>query len=381
MSQTDNKGRETGIDGFLRQHGWADATREKLVDDASARKYWRLSQGYETALLMDFPPDAVSIDPHGVRDTPERPASIAPVVETTAMFTQLGWRVPHMLAHDVAQGLALIEDFGDLTFTSVLKMGEISPASLYIHATDALVDLHRRVDRDVAEGDWAGITSAGIKLAGLVRYQPENLRRQLASFCRDYLPLVLADARARDSAMQDFNRLLDDILPQCWQAGETIIHRDYHVDNLMLVDTDDGGVDCGIIDFQDAAIAPRPYDLVSLLRDVRHDVGADLERAMLDRYLAAFPAIDEAAFYRAYIATGMVRNFRILGRFGWLARESGKTRYLEFIPRCWELILRGADDNLPALAGWVETHIPAKARFEPVVPSTHSKNGPDHHEQ
>jgi aminoglycoside/choline kinase family phosphotransferase len=384
MNPFANEPRGSVIDGFLRQHGWQDAVREKLVDDASARQYWRLSRGYDTALLMDFAPDAVSIDPHGLSDTSERPASIVPVLKTTALFSGLGWRVPGIFASDTQQGLAIIEDFGDLTFTKALKMGEIAPASLYIRATDALVDLHRHVDRAVLDD-----SPANRNLAELVRYQPENFRRQLASFCLDYLPLVLADAPAREKATQDFNRLLDDILSQCWQAGETVIHRDYHVDNLMLVDTDDGGVDCGIIDFQDAAIAPRPYDLVSLLRDVRHDVGAGLERAMLDRYLAAFPAMDEAAFYRAYIATGMVRNFRILGRFGWLACETGKTRYLEFVPRCWELIVRGADENLPQLASWVEKHIPARARFEtafnPIVdpaipraiPPANPEHGPD----
>ncbi|RCK54157.1 aminoglycoside phosphotransferase [Thalassospira profundimaris] len=358
--------RMTAIDDFLRHHGWADAAREQLVDDASARKYFRLERGIETALLMDFAPDAVSIDPHGLSDQPKRPASIAPVVQTTSLFATLGWRVPHILAHDIDRGLALIEDFGDLTFTRALEMGDIAPVSLYIRATDALIALHRQADRIAAMAQQPDG-------AALVVYRPENLRRQLASFGRDYVPLVIADEARRAEAMQDFDTLLDHILPQCWDAGQTLIHRDYHVDNLMLVDTDDGGVDCGIIDFQDAAIAPRPYDLVSLLRDVRHDVGLDIERAMMDRYLAAFPDMDEAAFYRAYIATGMVRNFRILGRFGWLARESGKMRYLEFVPRCWELILRGAQQNLPELAQWVDKHIPASARLAPVIP----KNGPE----
>ncbi len=358
--------RMTAIDDFLHHHGWADAVREPLVDDASARKYFRLERGFETVLLMDFAPDAVSIDPHGLSDQPERPASIAPVLQTTALLTRLGWRVPHILAHDVDRGLALIEDFGDLTFTRALEMGDIAPASLYIRAIDVLIALHRQV---------AAMQVMTQKQDGpeLVVYQPENLRRQLASFDRDYLPLVIPDEARRAHAMQDFESLLDRILPQCWDAGQTLIHRDYHVDNLMLVDTDDGGVDCGIIDFQDAAIAPRPYDLVSLLRDVRHDVGLDIERTMQDRYLAAFPEMDEAAFHRAYIATGMVRNFRILGRFGWLARQRGKMRYLEFVPRCWELILRGAHENLPELAHWVDSHIPASARLAPVIP----KNGPE----
>jgi aminoglycoside/choline kinase family phosphotransferase len=347
--------RDDDIAAFLAKSGWAKGRVEKLVDDASARRYFRISKGYQTALLMDFPPSAVSFDPHGVYDNPERPASVEPVIATTEMFLRCGWRVPQILASDATAGLLLIEDFGDLTFTKALEMGEIAAPSLYIHATDALIDLHR-----IDPGHWTD--------RGLVVYGPENLKRQLAAFGVDYLPWIVGDDGARDRALAEFDQLLETVLPACWQVGETLIHRDYHVDNLMLVETDDGDADCGIIDFQDAAIGPRPYDLVSLLRDVRHDVGVDLENAMIDRYLAAFPDIDRDRFVSAYIATGMVRNFRILGRFGKLARQPDKRRYLEFIPRTWELILRGASDHLPALADWVDAHVPPKARFAPDIP-------------
>ncbi|MDP2699046.1 aminoglycoside phosphotransferase family protein [Thalassospira sp.] len=347
--------REREIAAFLARHGWGDARREKLVDDASARRYFRLLRDGQSILLMDYPPDAVSIDPHGVSDRPERAASLAPVVMTTALFAGCGWRVPEIIAHDGATGLMLIEDFGDLTFTRALEIGEISTPALYVQAVDALIDLHRQ-----PEHLW--------RRPELVTYGPENFRRQIASFTRDYLPLVITDDTKRQQAIAGLDALLASVLPLCWQAGEVVIHRDYHVDNLMLVDTDDGDVACGIIDFQDAAIAPRPYDLVSLLRDVRHDIGAGLETAMVDRYVAAFPDMDRSGFDMAYIACGMVRNFRILGRFGWLARETGKRRYLNFVPQAWDLILRGADVHLPALQDWVDLHIPPDARQIPHIP-------------
>jgi len=51
-----------------------------------------------------------------------------------------------------------------------------------------------------------------------------------------------------------------------------------------------------LLDFQDAVIAPRPFDLVSLLQDVRRDVPEALIAAMRARYLAAFPQLDKPAF-------------------------------------------------------------------------------------
>ena len=350
---------------FLVACGWQNAQVAPLVDDASARKYFRLERRHDTALLMDFPPSAIHVDPHGIYDDPERPASVTPVLHTTDLFKRAGWRVPEIQASDEKRGLVLIEDFGDITFTQALQAGAMLDGmgqdGLYLRAVEQLITLHRFCDGGGMEG------------SGLVQYEPDNFRRMLASFKNDYLPLIIADDAKRMAAITAFDQLLDDVLPLCWQAGEVIIHRDYHVDNLMLVENGDGGDDCGIIDFQDAAIATRPYDLASLLRDVRHDIGTDLEARMKQFYLSAFPEIDRSDFETAYIATSMVRNFRILGRFGWLAIKAGKTRYFDFIPRCWELILRGAATDLPVLQDWVDTHIPLSARVAPSLtnPASH----------
>lgn len=359
----DQERRNAERQDFLVSCGWQNAQVLPLVDDASARKYFRLERRHDTALLMDFPPTAIHVDPHGIFDDPERPASVVPVLQTTELFTRAGWRVPGIHALDEKRGLVLIEDFGDLTFTEALQGGGmfdgLGQEALYLRAVEQLITLHRFCD------------AGGMTECGLVRYAPENFRRMLDSFKTDYLPLIIPDAARRTVAINDFDKLLGDVLPLCWQAGEVIIHRDYHVDNLMLVENGEGGDDCGIIDFQDAAIAPRPYDLASLLRDVRHDIGPDLEARMKQFYLASFPDVDHSVFETAYVATSMVRNFRILGRFGWLAIKAGKTRYFDFIPRCWGLILRGAGDHLPALRDWVDSHIPPDARKAPKIANDH----------
>ncbi|MCC9621007.1 phosphotransferase [Thalassospira sp. MA62] len=342
---------------FLVACGWQNAQVSPLVDDASARKYFRLERKHDTALLMDFPPSAIHVDPHGIYENPERPASIEPVLQTTPLFARAGWRVPAVYEADAKRGLALIEDLGDLTFTRALlgsaMFDGLDQDHLYLRAVDQLITLHRFCD------------NGGMQDCGLIGYTPQNLERMVASFKVDYLPLIIPDVDKRTAAIAGFDRLLADVLPLCWQVGDVIIHRDYHVDNLMLVENGDGGDDCAILDFQDAAIAPRPYDLASLLRDVRHNISPDLEARMKAYYLAAFPDLNHSDFETAYIASSMVRNFRILGRFGWLAIKAGKRRYFDFIPRCWDMILRGAADDLPALQSWVDTHIPPDARTAP----------------
>jgi N-acetylmuramate 1-kinase len=130
---------------------------------------------------------------------------------------------------------------------------------------------------------------------------------------------------------------------------------------------DRGGVrGCGLLDFQDAVCGPASYDLVSLLEDARRDVPAELRRAMIEHYLAAFPAFDRPAFLRSAAILAAQRNCKILGIFTRLWKRDGKPSYLVHIPRIWRLL----EDELahPALAQvkrWLDCHLPPAARHTP----------------
>ena len=139
--------------------------------------------------------------------------------------------------------------------------------------------------------------------------------------------------------------------------GVTVL-RDYHAENIMLL----GALHKqGLLDFQDALVGHRAYDLVSLLQDARRDVSPALERAMLDRYLAQVDA--DAHFEADYARLGAQRNAKIVGIFSRLWKRDGKPRYLAFIPRVWEAMER--DLRHPALepvAEWFAQNIPQNLR-------------------
>src|SRR4029077_7272279 len=90
-----------------------------------------------------------------------------------------------------------------------------------------------------------------------------------------------------------------EVLPRAALPAATLVLRDYHVDNLMLLPGRPDIRSCGLLDFQDAVAGPASYDLVSLLEDARRDVPAALRLAMTERYLAAFPGLDPVGFMRS----------------------------------------------------------------------------------
>ena len=120
--------------------------------------------------------------------------------------------------------------------------------------------------------------------------------------------------------------------------GPVTVLRDYHAENIMLVEGREGVAHFGLLDFQDALAGHPAYDLASVLEDARRDVPPAIERAMIDRYVAATGHGE--AFERAYWALAAQRNTRILGVFTRLWKRDGKPHYRRFQPRMWGLLER-----------------------------------------
>ena len=199
-------------------------------------------------------------------------------------------------------------------------------------------------------------------------YDETRLLDEAALLVDWYVPSVLG-AALPDQARDDYLARWRDILPLAVLPGPTLVLRDYHVDNLMLLPGRPGVRACGLLDFQDAVCGPATYDLVSLLEDARRDVPENLRDAMTERYLASFPEIDRAAFARSAAILAAQRNCKIIGIFTRLWRRDGKPAYLAHIPRVWRLLEAdiGRERALHPIADWLDRHLPPARRRAPAV--------------
>jgi N-acetylmuramate 1-kinase len=319
---------------FLAAAGWGAAERRKLAGDASFRRYDRLRLDGRRAILMDAPP-------------PQE--NVGPFLAVAALLQRLGLSAPAILARDEANGLLLLEDLGDGTYTRLLAEGADETA-LYALAVDVLIHLQRRFDPLPAT---------------LPEYDEERLLGEAALLVDWFLPAAAGaplPADWRTSYLAAWRR----VLPLAATAAPTLVLRDYHVDNLLLLPERAGVAACGLLDFQDAVIGPASYDLVSLLGDARRDVAPELAAAMIERYLAGFPGIDRAGFMASYAVLGAQRSCKIVGIFTRLWKRDGKRQYLIHLPRVWRLIEQ--DLHHPALApvaDWLARHVPSASRILP----------------
>ena len=327
--------RAAQIDAFLTACGWADAERAPLAADASFRRYSRLARNGTTTMLMDAPPPQENVRPY---------------LAVARHLRALDFSAPAILGAEEETGLLLIEDFGDGTFTRLLAKGDDERA-LYAMAIDVLIALHRRFD--AAHAPW------------LPPYDDTRLLNEAALLVDWYLPAITGQptpAGLREAYLD----LWRGLLPVARAVPDSLVLRDYHVDNLMRIAGRDGLAACGLLDFQDAVLGPVTYDLVSLLEDSRRDIAPDLVKVMYARYCAAFPSLDRAAFDASFVVMGAQRHCKVIGIFTRLCRRDRKPRYLAHIPRLWRLL----DGNFrhPVLApvkAWLDRNIPQELRHIP----------------
>jgi len=310
-----------GFSRFLTAAGWARATCEPLAGDASTRRYFRVREGSRRAVLMD----AARV-----------PETIEPFIQIGRHLLELGFSAPAILAHDEQQGLVLLEDFGDETFSRLLDRGD-EPGRLLAIATDVLITLHQHPKA----------------ISPVLRaYSPEAMLADIELFLEWRTPKI--SAKGRD----EFEKVWSEVLPRAHEVPASLLLRDYHAANLMWLAGRTGVRQAGLLDFQDAYQGPITYDLVSLLEDARRDFPDALREKMLHRYLSQFPALDRKAFETSLAILAALRHTRVLAVFERLSRRDGKHEYKKLhSPRVERLLQRALSH--PQLAGvkrWLERY-------------------------
>ncbi|MBL6927740.1 MAG: phosphotransferase [Rhodospirillales bacterium] len=328
--------RSRHIEEFLQRAGWGDAVRQPLAGDASFRRYVRLLGGPRPALLMDAPPPKENVGAFS---------------RVARHLLALGFSAPEILAEDGEAGLLIIEDFGDATFATMLADGHDENA-LYELAVDVLVELHKGAPNRIVP-------------SGLARYDDEALLSEAFLLTDWYMPSVLGRLTS-PGLRQGYAESWMRVFCHVHDPEPTLVLRDYHIDNLMILPERNGVASCGLLDFQDALAGSAAYDLMSLVEDARRDIDPGLAAHIRARYEAAFPGLDRARFGNAFAVLAAQRHAKVIGIFTRLWLRDGKPYYLVHIPRLWGLLERALEHPaLEPVANWISANLPPQNRRVP----------------
>ncbi|WP_457808373.1 aminoglycoside phosphotransferase family protein [Kushneria sp. EE4] len=293
---------------------------EIVTDDASFRRYFRLSLGNgDSRILMDAPP--------------ERENS-RPFVEIARLWRLHDILVPALYHVDLDQGFIEMQDLGD----------------------DMLRQHLARLDQREALMTQAISTSvaiAALPTDALPVYDTQWLTDEL-----DLFPQWCLTRWLDIEPPENWPQVREQLVAALSAQPQVCVHRDFHAQNLMCHDEH-----LWVIDFQGAVRGPLAYDLVSLLRDRNNAWPESDQMRWIETWRQKAQAagviapLEPETFRRMVDLTGAQRSLKVLGLFCRLALRDNKPRYLTLLPLFVEHVRQGltGQPGFEAFMQWFDT--------------------------
>jgi aminoglycoside/choline kinase family phosphotransferase len=297
----------------------------KLPGDASTRQYYRLQGPGQQLIVM-------KVDPATGHKLIHSFLSIQNFFQSNQL------PVPEVVYSDVEDGVIVLEDLGDSTFIKKLidVDGEAGELIAFKSAIDILVKLHA-VPVPNPGPDQLGDLNQRFDLDKLlweVDHTIENLFKQ-------HLRRVFTPA--------DVKVMLGEFVRLCTILAEqkmVVTHRDYHSRNIMVtLDERTGQERLVVIDFQDARLGARQYDLASLLKDSYYHLTDSQVEKLVNYYIDEVEklegiTLDRAEFFQIFDLMAVQRNFKAIGTFASIMNKRTDVKYLKYIGNTFENIRR-----------------------------------------
>ncbi len=284
---------------------------KKIRSDASFREFFRLKKGNKTSII--------------VTAKKERYRNLIAYSAINKFLRRKGIHTPKTISQHFSEGIMEIEDFGDNTlFHSIRKSKNIFP--YYKKSVNVILKLQK----------IKPINKIKIKSNRNLKfdnYNLKNLHKDSDLFLNWYLPGVLGKKKSK-KFKKKIKIELNKLYKQIYFKNKFIVHRDFHVSNIMPVKSK-----LGIIDTQDIILGNPMYDVASLIDDVRIEIPLAIKNKIFQYYLKKSSLKKNIYFLKNdFDILSIQRNLKILGIFYRLNKRDKKPQYLKYLPYTWKLI-------------------------------------------
>jgi N-acetylmuramate 1-kinase len=306
-----------------------------LKREASSRSYYRVAVSGRSWVCMVLEKTALTSSDEASNG--QVPTEL-PFVNVHRYLRELKIRVPDVLRVDLDAGVLVLEDLGPLTFEVALQKND--NVKLYEQAIDLLSQLRLGAE---AHPDQHCIAFGR-------RFDEALYTWELHHF-REWGMEAWSGKTPTEHERQQLDAHFADIAKRLAAAPVGFTHRDYQSRNIMVKDGT-----LVVIDFQDALLGPRQYDLVALLKDSYVELEPRLVDALLDRYISAVEkrtstTIDRAEFKGFFHLLTVQRKAKDAARFEFIHRVKKNDGFLVSIPASLRAV-RGAFEAQPQLSAF-----------------------------
>ena len=284
---------------------------KKIKGDASFRSFYRKEKGNKTSIL--------------VYATKEKKKNLLIYDAINSLLIKNKILAPKLYEENYKKNFIEIEDFGDDTVFKLLRRKKSNKINLYKKSIYLLNKI-----QNIKQNKIRNFKGENYKVP---IYKNNKLFNEASLFSEWYAKKYIPKKKLRAFKIK-INEQIKFLLSNLKLKNDVLVHRDFHVSNLMKYKKQ-----LAIIDTQDALIGSRAYDLASLIDDVRFKSDKNLKDSILNYYLKLNKnKINKVILLNDFEILSVLRNMKIIGIFSRLAARDKKIKYIKLIPYAWKLI-------------------------------------------
>jgi N-acetylmuramate 1-kinase len=286
-------------------------TLKEIKGDASFRSFYRKKNNKKNSII--------------VYASNEKEKNLLIYDAINKLLIQNKILAPKLYKENYKKSFIEIEDFGDETVFKLLRKSGSNKINLYKKSVDLLIEI-QKIKQSIIKNFKGKIYKVPI-------YENNKLFNEAKLFTGWYTKKYISKKKLRTVNIE-INKQIKFLLSNLKIKNETLVHRDFHVSNLMMHKKK-----FATIDTQDAQIGNRAYDLASLIDDVRFKSDKKLKNNIYNYYLKLSKnKINKVIFLNDFEILSVIRNMKIIGIFTRLALRDKKKVYLKLIPYAWKLM-------------------------------------------
>ena len=284
---------------------------KKIKGDASFRTFYRKLNNKRSSIIV-----------HATREK-EKNLLIYDAINSLLIKNKI--LAPKLYKENYKKNFIEIEDFGNDTVFKLLKKKRSNKINLYKKSIDLLNKIQK-----IKQNKIKNFRGKNYKLP---IYESNKLFKEAKLFSDWYAKIHISKKKLPKFNIE-INKQIKFLLSNLKLKNETLVHRDFHVSNLMRYKKQ-----LATIDTQDALIGNKAYDLASLIDDVRFKSNKKLKDSIYKYYLKLNKnKINNEILLNDFEILSVIRNMKIIGIFSRLAVRDKKRKYLRLIPYAWKLI-------------------------------------------
>ena len=272
---------------------------EKIEGGASKKKFYRLCNNSNSYILSDFNADIKEYNNH---------------LRIYEILKELNVSIPRIFERYDDDLITISQDFGKLRYDKIIL--DYNLKDLLSNAVETLIIFNKSIKYNIEYQ--------------LPQYDHRIFESEIMEMSKYYFPYIKLDNK---NLIKDFYEIWFEAFQNISFEFKSFVHKDFNINNLILIPDKKNHLKCGVIDYQSAFWGDNSWDLFSLLEDSRVLFSDEYNDYFIDYFYSKIKSdISIKDFKNKYYFLSSSRQTRLLGRWIKLAEDFDQKFYLKFIP-------------------------------------------------